>query len=108
MIVGVPKEIKDNEKRVSLTPSGALELINAGHTVYIEKDAGIGSGFDDDMYTSVGAISIDSPVELFSKSELILKVKEPQREEISRLTPKHTLFTFFHSFWDLWMPCWRF
>jgi len=96
MIIGIPKEIKDNEKRVSLTPSGALELTKAGNTVYIENAAGLGSGFTNKMYENSGAIIINDASELFSISKLIIKVKEPQSEEIKRLTPKHILFTFFH------------
>jgi len=96
MIVGVPKEIKDNEKRVALTPSGALELINLGSKVYVEKDAGLGSGFLDQDYINFGASILTSPSEIFKKSNLILKVKEPQPNEVKMLNSKHTLFTFFH------------
>ena len=96
MIVGIPKEIKDNENRVSLTPSGALELTKAGNTVYVENNAGLGSGFNNKMYEKAGATIIKDAFELFSISKLIIKVKEPQPEEIARLTPEHILFTFFH------------
>ena len=96
MIVGVPKEIKDNEKRVALTPSGALELINLGSKVYVEKDAGLGSGFLDQDYINFGASILTSPSEIFKKSNLILKVKEPQPNEVKMLNSKHALFTFFH------------
>ena len=96
MIVGIPKEIKDNENRVSLTPAGALELIKLNNQILIEKDAGIGSGFTNEMYEINGCKIIDSPKEIFDKSELIVKVKEPQDVEISYLNDEKTLFTFFH------------
>ena len=69
MIVGIPKEIKDNEKRVSLTPSGALELTKAGNTVYVEKNAGLRSGFNNKMYELSGAIIINDAPDLFIKSK---------------------------------------
>ena len=96
MNIGVPKEIKDNEKRVALTPSGARDLVLSDNKVFIEKDAGVGSGFSDKLYLNAGAHIVDSPDDLFVKSELILKVKEPQPEEVKRLNKNHTLFTFFH------------
>ena len=96
MIVGIPKEIKDNEKRVSLTPSGTLELTKSGNKVFIERNAGLGSGFTNEMYEESGGVIADSADELFKKSKLIIKVKEPQKEEISKLNEEHILFTFFH------------
>ena len=72
MIIGIPKEIKDNEKRVSLTPYGASELVKSGNTVIVEKNAGIGSGFSDDSYTKSGATIHDNPDDIFSKSISLL------------------------------------
>ena len=83
MIVGVPKEIKNNEKRVALTPYGAEELVRLGHDVYIEKNAGLGSGFLDSSYTAVGAKILNSIDEVYSLSDLIVKVKEPQPSEVN-------------------------
>ena len=96
MIIGVPKEIKDNEKRVSITPYGVAELTLTGNEVYIEKDAGIGSGFFDEDYIKSGAIIVDNPEEIFEKSTLIVKVKEPQDNEIALIKENHIVFTFFH------------
>ena len=81
MIVGVPKEIKNNEFRVGMTPSGVNSFINNGHTVLIQKDAGQGSGYKDSDYSSVGAEICDSIEEIYSKSEMIVKVKEPLKSE---------------------------
>ena len=96
MNIGVPKEIKDNEKRVALTPSGARDLVASGNSVFIETEAGKGSGFQDDLYVNAGAVILSNAAEVFKSSQLILKVKEPQPEEVDRLNEKHTLFTFFH------------
>ena len=96
MIIGVPKEIKNNEKRVALTPYGADELIRLGHTVYIEKNAGVGSGFLDSSYTDIGAKILNSINEVYSSSDLIVKVKEPQPSEVSLIKENQLVFTFFH------------
>lgn len=96
MRIGVPTEIKTQEYRVGLTPESAGELTNAGHTVNIQSGAGLGSGFSDEEYVGVGANVLPNADHLFAESSLIVKVKEPQAEEISRLTPKHTLFTYLH------------
>ncbi|MDO8339554.1 MAG: alanine dehydrogenase [Candidatus Burarchaeum sp.] len=96
MIIGVPKEIKDNENRVALTPSGASELKRSGHTVLVQKDAGAGSGFADAHYLKAGAQIIDSPAEIFEKAEMILKVKEPQPPELKMLREGQILFTYLH------------
>jgi len=96
MIIGVPKEIKNNEKRVALSPYGADELVQLGHTIYIEKDAGIGSGFTNSSYSSIGAKIVDTIEEIYSLSELIVKVKEPQPSEISLIKENQLVFTFFH------------
>ena len=77
MIVGVPKEIKTNENRVALVPAGAESLAGDGHTVLVERGAGLGSGFADEAYTTAGATLAKSADEVWAKAELILKVKEP-------------------------------
>src|SRR5437868_14849086 len=95
MKVGVAKEIKPDEHRVALTPAGALELINRGHDVAIEQDAGVGSSFADADYERVGAriVSVD---EVWEGSELVLKVKEPIEPEYRRLRDGVILFTYLH------------
>ena len=96
MKIGVPKEIKNNEKRVAITPSGVSDLVSLGNTVYIEHNAGLGSGFTDKSYSNTGAEVLSSPEEIFLKSEMIVKVKEPQPNEIKLINETHTVFTFFH------------
>ena len=96
MIVGVPKEIKDNENRVALVPAGAEALVGAGHTVLVEAGAGVGSGFADAAYESVGCTTIAGPDGVWAEADLILKVKEPIPEEIGRIRADQTLFTYFH------------
>ncbi|MBR2512628.1 MAG: alanine dehydrogenase [Halomonas sp.] len=96
MKIAVPKEIKNHEYRVALTPTGARELAEHGHTVLVQAAAGEGAGFSDSDYEAAGA-QIETDVEvLWQSAELILKVKEPQAEEVARLTPNHTLFTYLH------------
>lgn len=96
MQIGVPKEIKAQEYRVGLTPAGVGELVKAGHTVRIECDAGAGAGFSDAEYEQAGAQLIPDANEVFAQSTLIVKVKEPQMEELARLQPHHILFTYLH------------
>ena len=96
MTVGIPKEIKNNEFRVGLTPSGANTFIRDGHTVYLQKGAGIVSGFSDDLYTNVGAKILNSIEEIYSLSELIIKVKEPLEEEYTLIKKDQIIYTFFH------------
>ena len=96
MRIGVPTEIKKQEFRVGLTPESVGELIRAGHQVSIQDGAGEGSGFHNEAYTQVGADIVASAAEVFERSELVVKVKEPQPEETARLTPDHTLFTYLH------------
>ncbi len=96
MVIGVPKEIKDHEYRVSLTPDSAASLCQKGHEVWIEPSAGVGSGFSDDEYRKVGATIASSKAEVFEKSELILKVKEPMLSECALFRPGHVLFTYLH------------
>ena len=94
--VGVPKEILDNEFRVALTQGGVKTLVSTGHTVYIEKNAGIGSGISDKEYMQAGAKIVPDASSLFESANLILKVKEPQDIEIQFFNKKHLLFTYLH------------
>lgn len=96
MIVGCVKEIKPDEYRVGLVPAGVAELTRAGHKVLMELDAGHGSGFTDAEYEQVGATIIDSAKEIFAKSEMIVKVKEPQPVECEMLRDGQVCFTYFH------------
>lgn len=96
MIVGVAKEIKNNENRVGLTPAGADSLVKAGHKVLVEVGAGVGSGFDDDSYKSVGAQIVTDKQKLFDDAELIVKVKEPLEPEYKLFHEGQTLFTYLH------------
>lgn len=96
MIIGVPKEIKANENRVALVPAGADALVNAGHTVLIERGAGLGSGFDDEAYERAGATVVDSAEEVWARAEMIIKVKEPIEPEWARMREGQVIFTFFH------------
>ena len=95
MIVGVPKEIKNNENRVALTPSGAYSLVQAGHSVWIETQAGAGSGFEDTEYAAAGAKVVSSAAEAWS-ADLVMKVKEPQPSEYGFFRPGLILFTYLH------------
>ncbi|MCK4244688.1 MAG: alanine dehydrogenase, partial [Candidatus Omnitrophica bacterium] len=96
MIIGVPKEIKEDEYRVSLLPSTAKKLRERGHQVLIEKNAGVGSGIKDEEYLKSGAEISDSGAEIFKRAELVVKVKEPQEKECPLLQEGQILFTFFH------------
>ncbi len=96
MHIGVPKEIKTEEYRVAITPSGVEELVKRGHVVYVQKDAGIGSGITNEDYERAGAKIVDSIKEVYEKSEMIVKVKEPQEEEYELLRENLILFTFLH------------
>ncbi|HEU5290376.1 MAG TPA: alanine dehydrogenase, partial [Cyclobacteriaceae bacterium] len=96
MIIGVPKEIKNNENRVALTPAGTQELIKRGHTVYIQKSAGIGSGFSDEEYTKAGGKMIEKAEEVFGLAEMIMKVKEPIEQEYKLIKKDQLVFTYFH------------
>lgn len=96
MIIGIPKEIKEQENRVSLTPGVAHQLIQRGHTVLIEKEAGAGSGFPNEDYTKVGAELIDTHEEVFVKADMIVKVKEPLPSEYELLRKGQILFTYLH------------
>ena len=109
MIVGIPRETKSDEYRVALLPVGAELLVRDGHTVLLERQAGLGSGFEDEAYTSAGAELVENPDEIFARSELIVKVKEPQQQEIAKLRAGQLVFTFFHfaSSRDLTEACLR-
>jgi alanine dehydrogenase len=96
MNIGVPKEIKNNEFRVAITPSGVREFIKHGHSVFIETNAGIGSAISDDEYRKVGATILSTPDEVWQKADLVLKVKEPIAAEYSRLRKDQVLFTYLH------------
>lgn len=101
MIVGVPKEIKNNEFRVGMTPAGVKEFVAHGHTVLVEKAAGDGSSFTDGEYAAAGAQLVDTADEVFATAEMIVKVKEPQPVEIARLRPGQILYTYLHLAPDL-------
>ena len=96
MVIGIPKEIKDHEHRVSVTPDGVQALRQAGHDIWIEQSAGIGSGYSDEDYQSAGAIMAESKEQLFQQSTLIVKVKEPLLSECRFFRPGQTLFTYLH------------
>ena len=96
MRVGVPKEIKNHEYRVGLTPPSVAELVAAGHSVVVETDAGIGIDFSDADYRAVGATILADAAAVFAGADMIVKVKEPQPQEIALLEPRHILFTYLH------------
>lgn len=95
MRIGVPAEVKTDERRVALTPAGAREFARRGHRVLVERGAGAGAGFCDEEYHAAGAES-GRVEDVFGAADLILKVKEPQPEEVARLNSQHTLFTYLH------------
>ncbi len=101
MKVGVPREVKSDEYRVAMLPVGALELVQAGHQVFVEKGAGQGSGIADAQYESAGARIVNDAAEVWSRSDLIVKVKEPQATEWPMIQPGQILFTYFHFAADL-------
>ena len=96
MRVGVPKEIKNNEYRVGLTPASVAELTAAGHEVFVETHAGNGIDCPDRGYTKAGATILPDAAAVFKASDMIVKVKEPQAQEIALLEPRHILFTYLH------------
>jgi alanine dehydrogenase len=98
MIVGIPKELKDDEYRVAMTPAGVRELVSAGHTVYVEQDAGAGSSMYDDEFIKTGAQIIDSADDIWAAADLVCKVKEPIEPEFHRLGARsgQVLFTYLH------------
>src|SRR5215210_1837782 len=96
MKIGLPKEIKDNEYRVGLTPAGVLALTHAGHDVYVQKTAGDGSGFSDEQYTNAGGKLLDTADEIWQTGDMIVKVKEPVAPEYPRMRENQLLFTYLH------------
>jgi alanine dehydrogenase len=96
MIIGIPKEIKQQENRVSLLPSAAYQLTKRGHTVLVEKSAGVGTGYPDSDYTAAGATIIDQARDLFQQADMIVKVKEPLPAEYGLLRKGQILFTYLH------------
>ncbi len=96
MIIGIPKEIKAQEFRVALLPSAAYQLVQRGHQVLVGRDAGAGAGFSDAEYAKAGATILDDHAAIFSRAELIVKVKEPQASEYPLLRPGQILFTYLH------------
>lgn len=96
MIIGIPKEIKNNENRVGMTPSGVKELVQHGHTVYVQHTAGEGSGFADEQYIKAGATILPSIEETYAAAEMIVKVKEPIEPEYKLVRKGQLVFTYFH------------
>ncbi len=96
MIVGIPKEIKNNESRVGMTPAGVFELVKNNHTVYVQSGAGEGSGFFNKDYQQVGAVILDTIGQVYAMSEMIVKVKEPIAEEYDLIQEGQIVFTYFH------------
>ncbi len=96
MIIGVPKEIKQSENRVACTPAGVHELIQDGNTVYVQKTAGIGSGFSDSSYEEAGAKMLDTIEDVYAIAEMIIKVKEPIEKEYNLIKEDQLVFTYFH------------
>jgi len=96
MIIGVPKEIKNNENRVALTPAGAAELTKRGHEVYVQSTAGNGSGFPDEDYVSAGAKMLPTIEDVYGIAEMIIKVKEPIESEYKLIKKGQILYTYFH------------
>src|SRR5438477_12081235 len=96
MIIGVPKEIKEQEQRVALIPWAAEQLKRGGHTVLVEKNAGVGSGYSDEEYKKAGAEIVDLAKDLFARADMIVKVKEPLKAEYPLLRKGQILFTYLH------------
>ena len=101
MLVGLPKEIKDNEYRVGMTPAGVRALVDAGHKVVVERGAGEGSGFEDVLYERAGATILENADEVWAQGEMIVKVKEPVAPEYPRMREGQLLFTYLHLAPDL-------
>ncbi|MBP1614040.1 MAG: alanine dehydrogenase [Bacteroidetes bacterium] len=96
MIIGIPKEIKNNENRVGMTPAGVREMAKKGHTMYVQHTAGVGSGFTDEEYVAAGATILATIEEVYSTAEMIVKVKEPIEPEYKLIKKGQLLFTYFH------------
>ncbi|HEY7684382.1 MAG TPA: alanine dehydrogenase, partial [Gemmatimonadales bacterium] len=96
MNIGVPKEIKANENRVALVPAGAEAFATRGHNVYLEQGAGVGSGFPDEAYVAAGAKLLPTAAEVWSRADMIMKVKEPIATEWPRMRAGQVIYTYFH------------
>src|SRR5690606_36440387 len=96
MLIGCPRETKNSEYRVGLTPESTEELVRRGHEVWIETDAGLGIGADDERYRSAGATIIEEAAQIFERCEMIVKVKEPQPEERQQLREGQILYAYLH------------
>ena len=96
MRIGIPKEIKNNENRVGMTPAGVAELVAHGHDVYVQDTAGVGSGFPNDLYVKAGAKILPTIEEIYEVAEMIVKVKEPIEQEYKLVKPGQVIFTYFH------------
>jgi alanine dehydrogenase len=96
MEFGVPREIRDLEKRVGLTPAGVLSLIQAGHTVYVEQNAGIGAGFSDEDYRQAGARVVYSTAEAYGRADVVAKVTRPTAQEHALFRNGQVIFSFLH------------
>jgi len=96
MKIGLPKEIKDNEYRVGLTPAGVNALVNAGHDVFVQKSAGEGSGFTDDQYVKAGGKIVETADDAWGEGDMVVKVKEPIAPEYPRMRENQLLFTYLH------------
>jgi alanine dehydrogenase len=96
MIIGVPKEVKNRENRVAVVPGGVKLLVDAGHTVYIEKGAGVGAGIEDEAFQSSGAKMLDTAADVWASSDMIMKVKEPIESEFAHMKSGQILYTYLH------------
>ena len=96
MIVGILKEIKVAEKRVCMTPAGVSVMIQNGHEILVEKDAGVGSGYEDSLYIEAGATIVDTPADIYAKSDMVMHVKEPQASEYDLIREDQIVFTYLH------------
>ena len=96
MIVGILKEIKTAENRVCMTPAGVEVLKHHGHTILVEKNAGVGSGFDDAAYVHSGAEIVETPKEIFDRADMVMHVKEPQPSEYGLIREGQIVFTYLH------------
>jgi alanine dehydrogenase len=96
MLIGVPKEIKNHEYRIGLTPAGVSEIVHAGHEVIVEHNGGASIGFDDEQFIAAGATIAPDAATVFAQAEMIVKVKEPQPDECRSLRPGQLLFTYLH------------
>ena len=96
MLIGVPKEIKNHEYRIGLTPAGARELVSNGHQVIVQRDGGKAIGLTDEQYIKAGAQIVDTAEEIFARADMIIKVKEPQPNECAMLRPGQVLYTYLH------------